>query len=270
MRWIFTVLFFPILFAANASNLLPMGARSAGLSHATVATYSIFSGFQNTAGLAYLPKFSAGFAVESRYLTPELNSGAFSLAMPSDLGVVGVNVQRFGNDLFNETRYGLSFSKLFSNKIAMGLQLNYFETRIAENYGYAGRLVADFGFLANATEKLTVGAHIFNPTRVNISKNLTEKIPTRFRLGIQYKFSDELLTLLEIEKPIAGKATLKGGAEYQFAEKFFFRLGLSNRPLQNSFGFGIMLGHLRFDLAAQYDQILGISPQVGLIFQPKE
>jgi hypothetical protein len=104
---------------------------------------------------------------------------------------------------------------------------------------------------------------------VSISKKLTEPIPTTFRLGAQYSFSDQLLTFAEIDKPINGKAQVKAAFEYQFLEKFYLRAGLSTLPIQNSFGFGIQLGALRFDLAAQYNQLLGFSPQVGLIYQPK-
>ena len=58
---------------ANTSNLQPIGARSAALSHATIAADGILSAFQNQAALATLENFSAGFAIENRFLVPELN-----------------------------------------------------------------------------------------------------------------------------------------------------------------------------------------------------
>jgi len=255
-------------FYLNASNLQPIGARSAALSHATIASNGILAAFQNQAGLADIEKFSAGFAIENRFLVPELNIGAFALAMPTEVGVINLNIQRFGNTLYAETRYGIGFSKSFNEVISLGLQLNYFETRLGENYGTSGRLVGEFGFRAKVSDDLYVGGHIFNPTRVGISSSLREKIPTNFRLGAQYSFSDQLTVFGEIEKPINNSTMVKAAFEYQFLEKFYLRAGLSNRPLQNSFGFGIDLGSLRFDLAGQYNQILGFSPQVGLIYQP--
>jgi len=270
--WVRKLILFVFLICfgkANASNLQPIGARSAALSHATIAADGILSAFQNQAALATLENFSAGFAIENRFLVPELNIGAFAMAMPTDIGVINMGVQRFGNSLYAESRYGLGFSKSFNEKISLGLQLNYFETRLGENYGTSGRLVGEFGFRVKVSEDLFVGGHLFNPTRVNISKNLTEPIPTTFRLGAQYSFSDQLLTFAEIDKPINGKAQVKAAFEYQFLEKFYLRAGLSTLPIQNSFGFGIQLGALRFDLAAQYNQLLGFSPQVGLIYQPK-
>lgn len=268
MKQLFVIFFSFAFYIGFSSNIQPIGARSAALSHATVASSGVLSSFQNQASLAYLQQFSAGFSVENRFLIPELNIAAFAMSMPTQLGVISANVQRFGNTLYSESKYGLSYSKLFNDKIAMGLQLSYLETRLADNYGFSGRLLGEFGFRAQMTDDLFIGGHIFNPTRTNVSRGLTEKIPTRFRLGLQYSFSEQLTVFSEIEKSMTEKLAIKAALEYEFLQKFYFRLGLSNRPLQNSFGFGINLGSLRFDLAAQYNALLGFSPQVGLVYQP--
>lgn len=266
MRVFITVLISVFFLFGKAGNLLPVGARSASLVNATVASTGLFSTFQNQAGLAYINSFQAGIAVENRFLAPELNTGGFSAAIPTRVGVAALSFSRFGYELYNESRYGVAFSKAFGENFSMGLQLNYLQTQIAENYGQRGVLAGEVGFRVKASDNLFIGAHVFNPTRARLAEYLDERLPTRFRVGLQYSFGESLLTFLEVEKSLTGKAIVKGALEYQFLQKFYLRMGTSSNFYQNSFGFGLAFQRLKFDLAAQYHYVMGFSPHVGLTF----
>ena len=67
--------------AIAGGEFLPVGARSAGLAHASVTLGDVWSVFHNPAGIASLSKLSAGVYYENRFGVPEmgLRAGAFAL-----------------------------------------------------------------------------------------------------------------------------------------------------------------------------------------------
>ena len=251
-----------------AGNLIPIGSRSAGLNNATVASSDGFSVFQNQAGLASLKNISAGISIENRFFSPELNAGGFYFAAPTKIGVFGISVSRFGYSLYSESKYGLTYSKMLGDRLAMAVQLDYFEIRLGDIYGSKSLITGEVGFIATMTDDLNIGVHLFNPTRTRISQQPIENLNTALRIGLAYSFSSELESFLELEKELSSTLVTKAAIEYNINKKFFFRVGLSNNPNFLSFGFGAKLKSIRLDIAAQYHQVLGITPQISFQFQP--
>jgi len=62
------------------------------------------------------------------------------------------------------------------------------------------------------------------------------------------------------------KPVFKAGIEYKAIKEFYLRAGISTNPALSSFGFGLNLKNLKIDFSANYHQVLGISPQVGLSY----
>ncbi|MCD4745817.1 MAG: hypothetical protein K8R58_05920, partial [Bacteroidales bacterium] len=104
-----------------------------------------------------------------------------------------------------------------------------------------------------------------------------ERVPTIFKLGASYSFSEKILATLETEKDINYKPLLRGGIEYKIIKEAYARIGYSTNPgsvnAENSnnsslytFGFGIYLKKLNIDFASSVHQILGYSLQVSVIY----
>lgn len=244
----------------------PLGARSSGLGSASVSLSDLWSVQNNQAGLGFLKNTSAGVYYQNQFMLKELGTKAFAFAAPGKHGTLGVCVSSFGYSLFSQNKYGLGFGKAFGKNISAGVMMDYIETSIAE-YGKKGSLVAEAGIQAKPMKELTIGMHVFNPTRTKLAGYNEERIPTVMRLGADYKFSDKVFVAIETEKDMDKKAMFKAGLEYKPVKELYLRAGISTNPALNCFGLGLELKHFKLDLSSTYHSTFGFSPQVGLIYE---
>lgn len=245
----------------------PIGARSAAMANASVSFTDLWSSHHNQAGLGFVKNYSAGAYYENRFMIKELGLRGGCAAIPVNGGTFGIAVSNFGYSQYNENKYSLSFGKAFGEKIAFGLALDYMTTNIAEGYGKKGVAAAEAGIIAKPLNGLTIGAHVFNPTRTKIASYNDERLPTIIRFGANYTFSEKVIVAIETEKDILMKAVFKAGIEYKPVKEFYLRAGISTNPTLSSFGFGINLKNFKLDISANYHQVLGVSSQVGLSYE---
>jgi len=104
---------------------------------------------------------------------------------------------------------------------------------------------------------------LFNPTRSKLNDFNDERIPTIIRLGLNYKFSEQVLATIEAEKDLLNIPAFRAGLEYHTNNILFLRAGAGTGPNLMSFGVGIAKDALAFDLAASYHQTLGFSPEIS-------
>lgn len=250
--------------AWNDNN--PIGARSSGMGNASVSLGDVWSAHHNQAGLGFVRDISAGAYYENRFLLKEISIKGGVVALPVKAGTFGLTISNFGYSLYNENKYSLSFAKAFGDKLSAGVAIDYLTTKIAEGYGSKGVLAAEFGIQAKPLKGLTIGAHVFNPTRSKIADYNDERLPTIIRFGGDYDFSEKVKIAVETEKDMSQKAIFKAGIEYKPVKEFYLRAGIGTNPTLTSFGFGINLKNLKIDVAGNYHQTLGISPQLGLTY----
>lgn len=260
----------------SATDNRHIGARSAGLGNASVTFSDLWSVHHNQAGLAFVERISFGLYYENRFLLPELGLKGGAAALPVGSGVFGLSVSSFGYSLYSESKYGLAYARKFGDNFSIGIQLDYLQTRIAENYGISKTLAAEIGVQGKLNENLSIGAHIFNINRAKIAEFLvdsitdyTERAPTILRLGMDYKFSEKVFVAVETEKDMDQKAVMKVGVEYQVSELFYLRVGVSSNPFLSTFGFGVMFKEFRLDFATSYHSVLGYSPHISLSYDIK-
>lgn len=266
----FTLLF--LLAACNshaANDNYPFGGRAAGMGNASVTLYDFWAISHNQAGLSRLEKMAAGVYFENRFLVEELSFGAGAFVLPTRSGVFGVSFTYFGFDLYNETKVGIAYGREFGERLSTGLQLNYHHTGIGEDYGNKGNITFELGVIYHILPQLSIGAHLFNPTRARISDFADERIPTIFKTGLAYEFSDRVMVILEAEKSVNLDPVLKAGIEYHITDPVYLRGGIGTNPMTNAFGFGLEQGNLNIDLATSYHHILGYSPQISFIYNFK-
>lgn len=245
---------------------MPLGARSSGMGNASVSLSDVWSAHHNQAGLGFLRDFSAGAYYENRFLIKELSIEGGVAALPVKGGTFGLCISNFGYSLYHENKYSLSFAKAFGDKLSAGIAMDYLTTKIGEGYGSKGVLAAEFGIQAKPLKGLTIGAHVFNPTRAKLADYNNERLPTVIRFGGDYNFSDKVKVAVETEKDIAQKAIFKAGIEYKPVKELYLRAGVGTNPTLTSFGFGLNLKSIQIDVSANYHQTLGFSPQIGLTY----
>lgn len=253
-----------LLFGGNEN--LPVGARSVGIGHASVNLQDIWAAHHNQAGLATLEAIGGGIYYESRFMMRELSLKGGVAAVPFEFGTFGVSVTSFGYELYSESKFGLAYAMKLSDKLRMGVQLNYHRMQIAEGYGNAGFLTGEIGLQADVTDELSIGAHIYNPTLTEQTEYNNEKIPTTIRLGAQYQFNENFFIAVEGMQNIYDRPSMRVGLEYHLIEQLYLRGGISTTPTLASFGFGLKLKKFFIDVASSYHSSLGFSPQVSLSY----
>jgi hypothetical protein len=262
---------FMLLFTAFAGNEdYPIGARSSAMGNASVSLSDLWSAHHNQAGLGFVHDVSAGVSYENRFLLKEISVRGAAVALPIKAGTFGLCITNFGYSQYSENKYSLSFAKAFSNKFSAGIAMDYLSTKIAEGYGSTGALVAEAGIIAKPIKGLSIGAHVYNPTRAKVSAYDDERLPTIIRLGGDYLFSEKVRLAAEVQKDIKYKAEFKAGLEYLPVKELYLRIGISTNPTLSTFGFGLNLKNFKIDLSASYHQALGISPQLGLSYSFKK
>lgn len=251
----------------GSGDPLPTGARQGGMANAAVALTGLWSIYHNQAGLAAIDSLTVGLFYQQHFLARELAQQSVSVASPLGNGVLAATFNRFGYDLYSENLFGLAYAMEFGDGLRAGVQLDYMGVQLGEGYGSTSGMTAEIGVQARLTDKLWFGAHLFNPTRMEIGGPYQEKAPTRFRAGATYTFSDRFLLSAEVSKDIDFDEQVQIGMEYMPSKVLFVRGGLSTDPSQNSLGFGLRLNRLDIDLAAAFRNTLGPTPQFGLTYR---
>lgn len=267
------VLFSQSIFAAGDNYGL--GARSGGMANASVTFSDIWSIHHNQAGLANIESITTGIYYQNRFGLNELGVQGFAFALPIQevsKGVIGVSVTYFGYSQYNDSKIGLAYGKQLGDKYSVGIQLDYLQTRLGGDYGSSTAFAGELGIRAKLLSNLSLGVHIYNPTRSKISEFtiqetiFTERIPTIMRVGLSYTFSDQVLVAVEVEKDVYYSPVFKMGIEYRPVEQLYLRGGLASNPVYNTFGFGLYFKNFKIDFSGSKHQVLGYTSEISLIY----
>jgi hypothetical protein len=244
----------------------PIGARSSALGHASSTLFDVWSARNNQGSLAFVRKTEVGAFYENRFFVKELNQSGFAVAAPIKKGTFGLSYSSMGYNLYRESQATLSYGMKLSENVAVGVGIDYMNTRIADIYGQAHAVSGSIGLTAKILPQMTIATHIYNPFRAKITDYNNEKIPTIFKFGAQYVFSKKVFIVAEAEKTSAQKINIKGGIEYNPSSLIYLRVGGSSYPTQAAFGLGVNYNGLKIDVSSAYHNVLGFSPQIGLSY----
>ena len=250
-----------------AQNGLPpiAGGRGAAMGTTGVTFTDINSAFSNQAGLAFLENFTATLNGERRFLLDEIQSFSLGMALPTTSGTFGLTANYYGFDLFNEQKIGVSYSRKLFEQFAIGAQFDLLNTSIQD---YENRAVVTFevGFIAQLTEELNIGGHVYSPARLTLTEE--EVIPTIFTVGVSYCPSPKVFVSVEAEKDIEYPTRVKAGVEYWLISPLAVRLGVASNPSLASFGLGFEFDNgLSIDIGTYYHELLGLTPAFGVSYR---
>ena len=269
------------------------GARAAALGNASVALGGeVWSMGNNVAGLGEVQRPTVGFYGENRYFSAGLNVAALNLALPlgrqpaapgpaapmpgaeggpavpaprpwARHGVVGLEAQRFGGQLYSETRMGVGYGYRFG-QISLGGRVDVLQVSIE---GLGSRRVA-LGTLGGQIEvlprKLSFGAVLYNISQTKLASYQNERVPTVLKAGLAYRPGPQELLLVEAAKDVERAANFKAGLEYRPVPVLAARLGLASLTAQASAGIGVQAGAFQVDYAAAFQQALGFSQHLSV------
>lgn len=241
-----------------------LGARFAGMGHASTTLVDLWSVRANQAGLAGLEAPVAGAYYQQHWLAKDLPMQGLAFALPTGNGTIAVNAGSFGRNLYTERTFGLAYAMRFGEDLRAGVELDYLDVRLGEDYGSRAVMTAAFGVQARVAKGLWIGAHINNPGRARLGGPYEERLPTVLRAGMGYTFSDKVLLTVEAAKDIDRRERFHTGVEYRPVEGLFLRTGVSSGPVQAHFGAGLRFGRTDIDLAVAARSQLGLTPMVSI------
>jgi hypothetical protein len=244
-----------------------IGAQASGMGGTGVAADGFWAAANNQAALGFNDQWGAGFYYENRYDLKELSLNAISAVIPITKGSFGINFSSFGYSQYSERKYALAYGLALSPRLALGVQLDYLQTSIGNNYGKTGALTFEVGLMAKITDDITLGAHVFNPIQVEIADYNQERILPLMKLGAQWKLDKKFTAAAEIQSDIEHDLVLRGGLEYQIIDVLYTRIGISNNPNIFSFGVGFKWTDIYLDFSYAMHQVLGFTPQVSVVYR---
>lgn len=245
-----------------------IGSRQAGMGRSSVALTDFWNLQNNQAGIALIEDFGVGIYYESQFGLNQLSTKSAAFLAPTNIGVLGLTFNYFGYSLYNDMKIGLVYARSFGQYLRVGLQLDYIQTTLGDDYGSTSNVTFEIGIQSDITEQLTIGAWVYNPIQVKLADFDNEKIPAILRFGVAWEIIDGFIATFEAEKNTNFQPILiRGGLEYGIKEKFYFRGGFSTQKEIFSMGFGFNFKPVRFDISAVMHESLGFSPQTSLIFQ---
>jgi len=264
------VFVFVLFFVAqiNAQNF--MGARSNGVSNASVTYADNWSQFSNQAGIADVNELTLSAGFQNAYFIKELSTNAIAFALPTKSGTFGVNYTYFGYTKFNQNKFGLAYGKKLGKRISAGIQINYLYTHIEGEYGSQGMATGEIGIITEPIDDFFLAAHVSNFWRAEYSSPDDIYLPMRFKFGASYLLYKTALLSAEVEKDLDLPVIFRSGLEYNMLDKFYLRFGIATNPMLFSFGFGYRMNPFNVDIAFSKHPILGYSPAISLEYSIKK
>jgi hypothetical protein len=233
------------------------------MAYVCVMNSDLWSSFHNQAGLAFNKSFSFGFNYESRFSIKELGTRSAGLTIPAGKASIGAVYSHFGYSDFKRQMVGIACGLPLTEKIAAGVQIDYFSERTSGEYNNNQLLTCEAGVLVMAAENIKIGIHLFNPVPNSIRKI---EMPSGLRIGAGVNLSREVFAGIETEMHTGDKLIIRTGFEYEAAKRLWLRGGFSTANSSFSFGFGYQSKPALIDIAFSSHERLGITSSISIIF----
>ena len=264
---ILILIFYLLINRCNATGLLgSVGGRAAAMGRTSACEQGLWALLNNPAGIADLQGWQGGLYYENLWMLKETayKSGGLIKGFEG-VGCFGLSVSQFGWSGQSENLLGIAYARSFGPYLAIGLRADCYWLHQGE--GYPDRVEPTFmlGIQSQITEKLRLGATLFNPLSTKLNTINNDAIPVVMRLGCAYQFTDDFVGQCEVGKNSQVRGvSLGSGFEYILFHRFQLRAGAQYNPSVITFGLGYLVNRLQVDIAAQMQQTLGASLQISM------
>jgi len=240
------------------------GAGEAGTGYACITKTGLWSSFHNQAILAFNNSFSFGINYESRFNIRELGTRSAALTIPAGKATMGALYSHFGYPDFRREMAGVACGLMLSEKIAAGVQVDYFSEKTPGEYNNRQFITFETGLLFSASENVRIGIHLFNPIPNSVRRRA---VPLRLRVGSGINLSRTLFAGVEAEMSSGKKLIIKTGFEYEAAKNIWLRGGFCTDNASFSFGLGYLVKIAQVDISFATHERLGVTSSASLIFK---
>lgn len=258
----FCVVFVSVEAYAGDPYSYKAGARETGMARVCITNSDPWTSFNNQAALAFNKSYSFGFNYENRFGVSELGTRTAALIMPAGKVSLGAVYSYFGYSDFRRQTVGLACGMPLSNIVSAGIQIDYFSEKTTGEYQNSQVLTCETGIIVNASEKVKISLHLFNPVPNSMRKS---DLSTSMNIGAMVNLNKELSAGVETAFCSGGRLILRTGFEYEAVKNFMVRGGFSSEDNSFCFGLGYMAGPAKVDIGFASHERLGITSAVSVI-----
>ena len=255
---IFIPMFF-IIPLCNAQYWSPQGSRSIALGGSSVTLNDEWAVHNNPAGMALSQGSSVAASYENNFFTGNLGYRSIAATFTRNSGAFGLRALQTGDKYLNYLLTGVAYARKLGQDFSAGVQLNAARTSIGEGYGTKYLATFELGILFKLQNKLVFGAHLFNPILTRLSTFADERLPALMEAGLCYSYSENFLAIAQVRKQTNHPLEYLGGLEYRILKLNAVRVGFSTNPFRYTFGYGLHINQLTFDVGSSYHSALGFS-----------
>jgi hypothetical protein len=260
-----------ILFSLSASAGDPYrttaGAGEAGTGYTCITKEGFWSSFHNPSLLGYNKSLATGFNYENRFGISELGSRTAGLIVPAVKTSIGVLYSHFGYSDFSRDMIAVASGMKLSEKIAAGVQIDYFSQHASGGYETNRVVTFEAGLIFSTGDNTRIGIHLFNPLPNSIRKNF---LPSVLTVGAGTLLGEQVYAGIEAEMSNMGKPLFRTGFEYNTNKNIWLRGGYCTDNNSFSFGLGYLLKFMKLDLAFVTHDKLGVSTSCSIIIYLKK
>ncbi len=257
MKNIIKLVFTFTLFYNSSYGQIPksLGAETQAVGGASSSIFTNFAFFNNPAGLAEIKSFSLHASFFNSFGISGLNTTGFNVNIPSKHFKLGLGIQKFGDELYNENLLGILLAKQ-KDKVSIGIKASYYQVNIAD-YLSRNTILLEFGIIVKPIKKVTVGLHAVNLSSARLFS--AQSLPFQLKMGVSYYPTTKLRISSDLESDLKTYTSIKTGLEYNFYKNLFMRTGLNSHLKTLHFGFGLSHKNITFDYTTISNQNLGVS-----------
>lgn len=257
---------FLLCFALH-SQTASIAPASGSVSNAFVADNACYSSFTNPASLSTLNGLQFGVAYQDVFRVSELSVKSMFVAVPTALVNCGVDVAYYGVPEYNELMAGLTFSRNFGNILHLGVQFSYLSVYFAESNKRFGVLFPTIGAQVALSPYVMIGTSVFNPGQSVIkSETIRKRVPSVFSFGMRWLATENIKTLLQVDKTLNGNYRFAGGAEYSMKKFIVVKTGVSYEEyFIPELGLEAKVSILKLQLNTGLHPLFGLSNRVSVL-----
>ncbi|MCY1518931.1 hypothetical protein D9M68_536660 [compost metagenome] len=244
------------------AQLIP-GPRLAAMGLRQPAIQDIWGVAGNPAGLLPLPAPTIQIS-QQFFFSTLLRQQAIAFVLPLNRSGLGLYLQRYGIPEYIEFKGGISLSRSFGEKLAIGLRANFQQLK-ATGYGTLFTLSVDGGFFYRLGEVMYIG--LYTDQAISTAPSSSVKLPEKNReihMGISYSAYEKMFLTGYITLLNAIAVQTGIGMEYPIFKGFYIRCGIHMQPLSLHSGIGMKWSNFTIDLTFIYRHYIGHSSLFAL------
>ena len=219
----------------------------------------LWSQNSNISGLAQIKNKAIGVLHQNYFSIAELSQSSIVFASPIKYGVIGLNFNYSGDDLYNTKDVGFTFAKSFDDKLLFGFKSKYQNTNVSKDFYHSFGF--ELGTIFKFNQKTNVAFHLKN----TISQS--QRAIVSFAFG--YHFSKKLDGILSFEKDTTTPLSVNTHINYYVLPYLNLSMVSSNKFDNNKFGVSYLYMNWTIDSFIAYHSYLGFTNQFGFSYKWK-